>query len=141
MEISKAHSFMVSALNSRSTRQKLIAGNIANIDTPFYQSRDVAFEKALTKEASKIFDGGNNQELGLAKTSGQHIGTSSDEAEKSTIFFRGGHGTRNDGNSVDLDVETTEMSKNSIMYKALVAGLKKEGNIFRSVISASEKTN
>jgi len=141
MEISKAHSFMVSALNSRATRQKLISSNISNIDTPFYKPRDIAFEKALNSEAKKLFDNDNGQELSLAKTSGNHIGNGSDDPEKSTIFFRDGHGARNDGNSVDLDVETTEMSKNSIMYRALVAGLRKEGNIFRSVISASEKTN
>jgi len=141
MEISKAHSFMVSALNSRATRQKLISSNIANIDTPFYKSRDIAFEKALALEAKKAFSSESNLELSLAKTSKNHIGNGVGETEKSTIFFRGGHGTRNDGNSVDLDVETTEMSKNSIMYKALVSGLRKEGNIFRSVIAASEKTN
>jgi flagellar basal-body rod protein FlgB len=46
---------------------------------------------------------------------------------------------RNDGNSVDLDVETTEMSKNSVMFNALIQANKKDGNIFKSVIDASSK--
>ena len=48
---------------------------------------------------------------------------------------------RNDGNSVDLDVETTEMSKNSIMFSALVQAIKKDGQIFKSVIEASGKVS
>ncbi len=47
---------------------------------------------------------------------------------------------RNDGNSVDIDVETTEMSKNSIMFNALVQANKKDKMIFMSVIDASQKT-
>ena len=77
----------------------------------------------------------------MAKTSSKHFDGETDEVTKPTIFFRDGHASRNDGNSVDLDVETTEMSKNNIMYKALVSGLRKESTIFRAVISASEKIN
>jgi len=58
---------------------------------------------------------------------------------KPTLYFRDGQMARNDGNSVDIDVETTEMSKNSIMFNAIVAAAKKDGAIFRSVIDASSK--
>jgi flagellar basal-body rod protein FlgB len=141
MEISKAHDFMVSAMNSRATRQKLISGNLSNVDTPFYKPRDIAFEKALQTEAQKRFSGEKNSELELANTDGKHLDGDLEAPMKPTLFFRDGHGARNDGNSVDLDVETTEMAKNSIMFKALVSGLRKESNIFRSVVAASEKLN
>ena len=45
------------------------------------------------------------------------------------------------GNSVDIDVETTEMSKNSIMFNALVGALKKDSLIYKSVIEASPWPN
>ena len=48
---------------------------------------------------------------------------------------------RNDGNSVDLDVETTQLSKNTIMFNALIQANKKDTAIFRSVIEASAKVN
>ena len=48
---------------------------------------------------------------------------------------------RNDGNSVDLDVETTEMSKNSVMFNALIQANKKSGGIFKSVLDASSKVS
>jgi len=46
---------------------------------------------------------------------------------------------RNDANTVDLDVETTEMSKNSVMFNALTAALKRNSTIFKSVLEASSK--
>jgi len=47
---------------------------------------------------------------------------------------------RNDGNSVDLDVESTEMAKNQVMFKGITAAIKKEALIFKSVLEASAKT-
>jgi len=142
MEISKAHNLMKSALNYRAVRQNLISSNISNIDTPFYKSRDINFESALSYQANKIFDGEKDQELKLAKTDGQHLKQDPDyHKDRGTLFLRDGHYSRNDGNSVDLDVETTEMSKNSTMFRALVASMKKDSMIFKSVVSASEKLN
>ena len=61
-----------------------------------------------------------------------------DDPSKPTIFFRDGHLARNDGNSVDLDVETTELSKNSVMYNATIEALKKDASIFKAVIASTK---
>lgn len=45
----------------------------------------------------------------------------------------------NDKNTVDLDVETSEMSKNAMMISAIDAGINKSGAIFKAVIEASGK--
>jgi flagellar basal-body rod protein FlgB len=119
----------------------MISGNIANADTPFYKSRDLSFEDALQKEASKIFNGDKSQKLELAKTNSNHLNPQDwDSPSKPDIFFRDGHLVRNDGNTVDLDIESSEMSKNNIMYNAVMSGIKKEGTIFASVIQASQST-
>jgi len=144
MEISRAHDLMKSALDYRSTRQKLISGNIANNDTPYYRPKDISFESALTHQAKKIFNEPDsiNDNLELAETSRGHVQPKDDfDRSRGTLFFRDGHLARNDGNSVDLDVETTEMSKNSTMFKALISAVKKDSTIFKSVINASEKLN
>ena len=57
------------------------------------------------------------------------------------MFYRDGHLARNDGNSVDLDVEMSEMSKNSTMYTALINAYKKNVAIYSSVIDASKSTS
>jgi flagellar basal-body rod protein FlgB len=140
MEISRATILAKKALDYRSLRQDLISSNIANVDTPNYRARDISFEEALMQERQRLF-GSPSKTLKLATTDANHIQAPTDTSTpaKATIFFRDGHTARNDGNTVDLDVETTEMAKNSVMYNALVNGLKKHGAIFRSVLEASAK--
>lgn len=60
-------------------------------------------------------------------------------SSKSTIYLRDGHLARNDANTVDLDVETTEMSKNTVMITALDGVLRRQSNIFSSILDASSK--
>jgi flagellar basal-body rod protein FlgB len=45
---------------------------------------------------------------------------------------------RNDGNSVDIDVETTELAKNNIAYNATLQALRKDIEIFKAVIDSSK---
>ncbi len=140
IEISRTHGLIKDALDYRAMRQDMISSNIANADTPFYRPRDVRFEEALAHKKADILKDDSNT-LALAQTNGSHIPLSNERSSyKATTFFRDGHMARNDGNSVDIDVETTEMSKNSIMFNALVAANKKESMIFKSVIEASQKT-
>ncbi len=139
LSISRAHDLMNSALDYRTARQDMIAGNIANADTPFYRPKDIRFEEVLAQKSADLF-GGTSKTLPMARTNGAHLdGSVEPGTAKPSIFFRDGHMARNDGNSVDLDVETTEMAKNSTMYNALIAAKKKGTGIYKSVIDASSK--
>ncbi len=138
LNISKSLPLAIEALDFRAMRQKMISGNIANVDTPYYRARDIRFEDLLAKEAQMLQK--ETPKLEMAHTSPMHLapvgGSGSGRAE---IFFRGAHPTRNDGNDVDIDVESTEMSKNAIMFEALTNAIKKQAMIFKSVIDASGK--
>ncbi len=136
-EYSKAREIAYKALDYRSLRQDLIASNIANVDTPMYRPKDVNFEQVLAKKARELLDHIPNKKLELWKTNVRHIDPSAPKDDKSTIFYRDGHLARNDGNSVDLDVETSEMGKNSVMYQAIVGSLKKHGGIFSYAVESS----
>ncbi|MDX1295243.1 MAG: flagellar basal body rod protein FlgB [Sulfurimonadaceae bacterium] len=139
IQVSRAHALMNAALDYRSTRQDMISSNIANADTPFYRPRDIRFEDHLHQKRQEIFADKSNQ-LEMARTDDSHLEPEASRSERRPVtFFRDGHGARNDGNSVDLDVETTEMAKNSVMFNALLAAKKKGGAIYRSVIDASAK--
>ena len=141
IEISRTHGLIKEALDYRAARQDMISSNIANADTPFYRPRDISFEDALRAKKEEIM-GENNTKLELANTNASHIPLNNEKASyKPTLFYRDGHMARNDGNSVDLDVETTEMSKNSTMFNALIQANKKDSMIFKSVIEASAKTS
>jgi flagellar basal-body rod protein FlgB len=137
-EISKSFKYLESSLNYRAIRQDLIAGNISNADTPYYKSRDIDFEDMLSKKVAQEFNK-NDKKLALARTSENMMPALDEEnSDKPTIFFRDGHLARNDGNTVDLDVETTELSKNNMMYNATIEALKKQASIFKAVISSSK---
>ena len=135
-EISKSFKYLESAISARAIRQDLISGNIANADTPYYKPKDINFEDALIAQANKEFS--HTKKLSLAKTDPKMMDPIDEDINKPTIFFRDGHLARNDGNSVDLDVETTELSKNSVMYNATIEALKKDASIFRAVLTASK---
>lgn len=139
IEISKTNSLIKDALDYRAARQDMIASNIANADTPYYKPRDINFEDALIAKKADLYKQDTNQ-LEMAETNSKHLKPSHENAStKPTLYFRDGHMARNDGNSVDIDVETTEMSKNSIMFNALIQASKKDAAIFKSVIEASQK--
>jgi len=139
IESARTMSLAKKAMDYRAIRQDMISSNIANADTPFYRPRDVRFEDALAIEKAKLLKEGSPK-LEMAKTNNAHIALKdTSRFSKPTSFFRDGHMARNDGNSVDLDVETTEMSKNSVMFNALVGAIKKQGGIFKAVIDASSK--
>ena len=129
------------AVEARGLRQKLIAGSIANIDTPYYKARDVDFESALIAEKNKIYNNASAApKLELAQTNEKHFAALDfPESAKQTVYFRDGHMARNDANTVDLDVETSELSKNSIMVQALDTSNMKLNAIFKSVVESSSK--
>ena len=140
MKTNNARILMARALDYRALRQDLISSNIANVDTPFYRSRDLFFEDALIKEREKLYNRHSSKKLQMAITNPMHLeGNENDSLPKAEIFFRDGHMVRNDGNSVDLDVETTEMAKNSVMYNALVMALRKNSMLFKTAIESSAK--
>lgn len=136
----KSKELVVSALAGRNLRNQMISSNLANVDTPFYKARDIEFETALVNRADDIFKRRDKKELGLALTSTEHQKPwKFPDPNKSTIYLRDGHLARNDANTVDLDVETSEMSKNAMMITALDGVLKRQANIFSSIIDASSK--
>lgn len=136
----KSKELVTSALAGRNLRNQMINSNLANVDTPFYKARDIEFETALVNKAKEIFKKDDNKELKLAITHEAHQEPwVFPDPSKSSIYLRDGHLARNDANTVDLDVETTEMSKNVAMITALDGVLRKQASIFGGIIDASSK--
>ncbi|WP_107811421.1 flagellar basal body rod protein FlgB [Campylobacter concisus] len=140
LDKSKSSPLVESALAGRELRQKLISGNLVNVDTPFYKARDIRFEDVLKEKANEIYNTSSQKKLQLAKTNEAHMAVVDfPKSDTAQIFLRDGHMARNDANTVDLDVETTEMGKNTVMINALDNAYKAQSNIFKSVIDASAK--
>jgi len=133
-EISRSFEVMEKSLHYRKIRQDMIAGNIANADTPYYRPKDIRFEEALADEFYK----NDSKKLPLAKTNAAHLEPKSEsDSSKPVVFYRDGHLARNDGNSVDIDVEMTEMAKNSMAYNATLEALRKDITLFKAVIDST----
>jgi flagellar basal-body rod protein FlgB len=133
-EISKNFNLLEKSLYYRKVRQDMIASNIANADTPYYRPRDIRFEEALEAQMKN-----DSKKLELAKTNSMHLSGFKDNDEtKPIIFFRDGHLARNDGNSVDIDVEMSEMAKNNIAYNATIEALRKDIALFKAVIDSTK---
>lgn len=90
-------------------RQKVLAGNIANADTPGFQARDFDFSQAL--DAARAGRTG-----GTATTSGSHLATAS--AMAPSLQWRTPDQPSLDGNTVDLDRERAHFADNALRYEA-----------------------
>jgi flagellar basal-body rod protein FlgB len=102
--------FHTQALSLRAERQRLIASNIANADTPGFQARDFDFAAAL-RAAS-----GNNA-LGEGIAQGVMQGAGSGPASP-VLRYAVPSQTNLDNNSVDMDRERSAFVDNSVKYES-----------------------
>lgn len=98
-------------LDWTAARQKLIASNIANLDTPGYHARDLDFQSALRRACG---DGSG----GLVRTNERHLPAA--DAGPSPRFPVQETGARLDGNTVSMAQEMTRMTENTFLYQTLV---------------------
>ena len=103
--------FQTQALTLRAERQRLLASNIANGDTPGFLARDFDFASALRAATSaRGRDGG---------AGGNALGTPiSDRARGLTLNYALPAQTNLDGNTVDMDRERASFADNAIKYEA-----------------------
>jgi len=97
-------------LDLLSARQKLVASNIANADTPGYQTQDIDFQTEFRNA------------LGGAP----HVTEVS------------GLPTRNDGNNVSLDRESRLLSENALRFSVAANLLRSQINEVRSAIKEGQ---
>jgi flagellar basal-body rod protein FlgB len=90
-----------------STRQKLVASNIANVDTPGYLTQDIDFQSEFQKTAA-----GDPTVTGVA-----------------------GLATRNDGNNVSLDRESRLLAENALRFQMASSLLRGQIAQIRSAIN------
>jgi flagellar basal-body rod protein FlgB len=116
------------ALALRSERQRLIASNIANADTPGYTARDMNFAQAL-REAT-----GSLQPAAALKASAPgHIGQGSGARGATQLLYATPSQTNLDSNTVDMDRERANFADNSVKYEATLRFI--NGNV-RTMLDA-----
>ncbi|MFN7085441.1 MAG: flagellar basal body rod protein FlgB [Burkholderiales bacterium] len=107
--------FHQTALNLRTQRQQILAGNIANADVPQFKARDIDFSKALQ---SALSQGGARAEAVLAATSPRHLAPVAGSGNAPDLQYRVPHQDSVDGNTVDMDVERAQFADNTVHVEA-----------------------
>lgn len=137
--------FHSKALVLRAERQRVIASNIANADTPGYAARDLNFKDAMNNATG----GGLSNNLTASKSNTQNSSNDGTTHAKhiplsgSTIGTLGGASglaytaqsqPSIDSNSVDLDRERANFADNSVRYEATLRFINGQSKTILSAI-------
>jgi flagellar basal-body rod protein FlgB len=106
-------------IKAEEVRQRTIAGNIANLETPGYRRLDVRFEELLAKalKSARVADVGDVEP---------------------EIFQPRSTPIRSNGNDVNMEMEIGEMLKNSSRETAFVRLLRKKFAQIENAITIRE---
>ncbi len=110
---------MNKSLDAMAARQKTIANNIANVETPGYKRSYVNFERELARIMDK--DPNWNRTESLEELN----------PVRSTDIFSP---TNQKGNNVNIDAEIADLAKTTLNFKALATIRKIRGSIVQSAI-------
>jgi flagellar basal-body rod protein FlgB len=130
------------ALDANSVQSRLIADNIANVDTPNYKALRLSFEDTL---ASKLNAEAASGSLPLLRTNPLHIpgidplALNGARTDVGTIYTDNSLTFRLDGNNVDIDHETAEQAKVAIQYSALIELAGRRLASLRTIISEGSR--
>lgn len=103
IDIDKALGVHAQALDLRVQRSEILAANLANEDTPGFQARDLDFARELQR-ADSPFDIGD-------------ISAGVDGKAIPQLMYRTPMQASLDGNTVDLSMEQSNFSKNSMDFQ------------------------
>ena len=131
--LTAALDFQSQALVLRAERQRLIAGNIANADTPGYQARDFDFASALRQASAPL--AGVPSESGTAIA--RDVLTPGGRAAP-TLRYALPSQTHLDSNTVDMDRERAAFVDNAVKYEATLRFI--NGSV-RSMLDAMKSHN
>jgi flagellar basal-body rod protein FlgB len=106
-------------------RQTVLSNNIANVDTPNYKRKDVAFESYLQKQLDG--DGSLDSKVANANLSKLQSSIYTDQEELSYRY---------DGNNVDIDTEEATSAETQVKYYMLLESMTQEFSRLKTVLQS-----
>ena len=104
------------ALQGLTARQRTIADNVANVDTPEFKASHVSFEMAMKQAIGSV-----EQPLAMTKVANAVAGPADAPNDvKPTVTVDSDLGRRNDGNNVDVDREMLDLADTNLRFNALI---------------------
>ena len=122
-------SVLENAVSFAQARHQVLAGNIANLDTPGYKVRDLSVETFQTKLKEAIQTGSPSQRQVTPGVVTHEYDDAMREVKDSmkTILFH-------DDSNVGLEQQVTELSKNQMMHNMAVSIMTSQFRLLESVI-------
>jgi flagellar basal-body rod protein FlgB len=122
MSFSGTDRYLRAAMSGLAARQRAIANNVANVDTPGFKASEVRFEDTLKSAIAR--------------------GKSSGSLDQTSLNAAVSHGTlldtttsRADGNNVDIDREMELLGEANLNYSAITQVMSTRLAILRNVIN------
>ncbi len=112
-------------LDFSAVKQKTIAQNIANVDTPNYKAKSVSFDTYLNEAKGMT--------VSAYRTDKKHYDFSV-SAGQSKVFDYANFSYKSNGNGVDMDKEQANLATNQLYYNALVDRVSGKLNTLQTVI-------
>ena len=127
-QLTNSLDFHSKALVLRADRQRTIASNIANADTPGYAARDMSFADAM-RDAT-------GSSAAPTRTHARHIALNSTDSagDGARLGYTVQTQPRLDGNSVDLDRERAAFADNAVRYEATLRFINGQGKTMLAAI-------
>ena len=110
ISLDKLMGFHQKAMQVRTERMEIIAGNLANANTPGYKARDLDFQKVMQSAQSA-------RDHKLTRTHENHINGGMKGAGELQFRIPNQPDT-GDGNTVDVQVERNSFLDNGLRYQA-----------------------
>jgi len=126
----KAFGLHPQSIQVRAQNAEVIAGNIANADTPGYKAKGMDFKTALAQAATK-------QQSGMSRTHDKHFDLRT-EMNNGLEYRVSNQPDTGDGNTVDAQVERNLYLENSMHYQASIQFLSGKIKGLKSVISGGQ---
>lgn len=122
MNFSGTDAYLRAAMSGLAARQRTVANNVANVDTPGFKASQVNFEDMLNTAITRAKPGLSVNQRAL-------------NASASQTSLEDGTTARADGNNVDIDREMELLSEANLNYSALTQVMSTRLGILRGVIS------
>lgn len=129
--VSKALHF---ALNGLSKRQQAVSNNVANVDTPGFQTASVPFESQLAAAMSKNADAG-----ALLVTHPVHMQRDGISLGEPNVVTTNGNAGRIDQNGVDIEREMFQLADTTIRYQTMTRVVSDRLGWLRTVINSGAR--
>lgn len=122
-------SSLESGLKYAALKNKTIANNIANVDTPNYKAKDVSFKQMLTNAEQSTITA-NRNDL-------RHYEFSMKQSTPG-VYKYSDFRARHNGNGVNMDAEQAKLAENTIYYNALIDRVNGKLNTLNTVIKGGK---